>query len=116
MTSSQIKIVVGTNEWKSYGAHYYVKEIITHERYGRLSYNNDIALIRVWRPIQFNEKVQPIKYTAEEVQPGSELKITGWGAVKVLIVYFIISSNLYVKIVISIFSPIDGTGKRSKFG
>lgn len=90
MTASQINIVVGTNEWKSAIYYYDVKDIIVHERYHRSNYNNDIALIRIKFPIEFNEQVQPIKYTANEVAPGTPLQTTGWGALIVIAFNFIV--------------------------
>lgn len=96
LTSSQIEINVGTNEWWWGGKRYKVNDIIVHERYSRDGEKNDIALIRVQTPIKFNERVQPIKYTAKEVPHGTALQTTGWGRshVSFLIVYVIFAVNL----------------------
>lgn len=82
LTSSEIEIRVGTNMWWSGGTVYHAREIIAHEYYDSVDYANDIALIRVQNPIEFNERVKPIKYTANKVPPGSLLQTTGWGAIK----------------------------------
>lgn len=73
--------MVGTNEWSN-GTHYNVSNIIVHEKFKLPDYINDIALIRVQSPIEFNERVQPIKFSAEEVQPDTNLQTTGWGYTK----------------------------------
>ena len=54
-----------------------VIQIITHERYGRL--NNDIALLKLSRPVMFNNKVQPICLPRQGEEPavGSKCYITG---------------------------------------
>lgn len=44
---------------------------------------NDIALVRVQMPIQFNDKVQPIQYSTEEVEAGEQLQVTGYGRLSV---------------------------------
>lgn len=82
LTSSEIDIVAGTIEWKS-GTHYGVSDIIVHEQFNLSLLLNDIALLRVKTPIKFNEKIQPIKYTANIVPPRTKLKTTGWGLLKV---------------------------------
>lgn len=78
MKPSQIVIGVGNNRWDN-GRRYNVSDIIAHEEYVAKDYINDIALIRVQWPIEFNAKVQPIKYTANEITSGTRLQITGWG-------------------------------------
>lgn len=83
-SSHDIDIVVGTNTWNSGGTHYDINDIIVHERFNLSMLLNDIALIRVEKPIKFNERVQPIKYSAKEVQPHTKLQTTGWGLLKVL--------------------------------
>lgn len=67
---------------------YKVSDIIKHEDYFMPVYakpdiTNDIALIRLEMPIQFNELVQPIKYSIEEVEAGETLQVTGWGRLSV---------------------------------
>lgn len=91
-TSLNIEIVVGTNEWNAGGTRYNVSDIIVHDgySYGSSDYINDIALVRVRSPIQFNERVQPITYTANEVPPGTKLQSTGWGRLSVGAFFYIV--------------------------
>lgn len=81
---SKIQIVTGTNEWRDpNAARYSVRRIIVHEKFDVSDYLNDIALIQTQSPIEFNERVQPIKFTSTPVLPGALLQITGWGTLKV---------------------------------
>lgn len=74
-----ITILVGTNDLKSGGKYYKAKKAIPHEKYHFPLFGNDIALIQVDQEIEFNEKVQPIKYSDEFIEEGSKLRVTGWG-------------------------------------
>lgn len=78
-----IEILVGTNNLKQGGQRYKVQKLIQHERYNQPSFANDIGLIRINGQIQFNEKVQPIKYSNKFVKGGTHLSTTGWGRIEV---------------------------------
>lgn len=80
-----IDIIVGTNKWKSGGKHYKGEKFIRHEDHDNPRRSHDIALIRLQEPIEFNEKVQPIKISSKEVKAGENLKVTGWGYLRVSI-------------------------------
>lgn len=58
-----------------------LERIFVHENYtGRSTqWNNDLALLKVKKDIQFNIFAQPICLTRSEVQDGSPLVATGWG-------------------------------------
>lgn len=80
-----IDILVGTNKLNSSdGTRYKVKKTIPHEffylpEHFEPDITYDIALVWVQIPIEFTEKVQPIKYSTEEVGENETLQITGWG-------------------------------------
>lgn len=85
-----IEILVGTNKLSSGGMRYKVKKTIKHEFFFMPEYLDpdvtyDIALIMVQTPIQFNNKVQPIKYSIEEVGENENLRVYGWGSLSVSI-------------------------------
>lgn len=84
--------MVGSNQWKS-GVHYKSKEFIIHESYNKPAYAYDIALVRVQTPIEFSEKVQPIKLSSKVVGAGSNLLVTGWGRLGVNIQFLIVISS-----------------------
>ncbi|MEC8537913.1 MAG: trypsin-like serine protease [Bacteroidota bacterium] len=77
--------VGATNSYASGGDIYQAAEIIAHNGYNGNSMNNDIALIRLENPIQFNNNVQPVLLICDQqVQLGAEdvgqtSWITGWG-------------------------------------
>lgn len=50
-----------------------------HESYDKPQSAYDIGLIRVRTPIKFSEKVQPIKYSPNQVPVGADMQVTGWG-------------------------------------
>lgn len=89
LTTSEIDIVAGTNEWNAHGMHYDVSDIIVHEQYNSTNYINDIALIRLQSSIEFNEKVQSISLSSKEVPPGTKLQTSGWGLLVVLYTFFL---------------------------
>lgn len=82
-TSSKIQIVAGTNEWKT-GTHYNVSKIIVHNKFVLSDYINDIALIRTRSPIKLNDRIQPINFTSNAVEPDELLQTTGWGTLEVV--------------------------------
>lgn len=68
------------------GTVYHVKEFIVHEFYQANIYANDIGLIRVQKPIKFNDRVQPITLSPDAVPENSKLVVTGWGRLGVNII------------------------------
>lgn len=77
------RVLVGTNDLKSGGAYVEVDDFIAHPQYKRSRFSYDIGLIRVQGEIQFNDKVQPIKFTRNEVCGGVFLRAFGWGRLSV---------------------------------
>ncbi|XP_023173479.2 trypsin [Drosophila hydei] len=61
-----------------------VSEVITHPKYNARNYDNDIAIIKLDEPVEFNEVLHPVCMPT----PGRSFKgetgvVTGWGAIKV---------------------------------
>ena len=80
---SNVQILVGTNDvLVKNGTRYTPKKYIIHEEYYPLNVWNDIGLILVDK-IEFNDKVQPIKYSSNFVESGTKLLSTGWGLLSV---------------------------------
>merc|ERR1719277_2166836 len=61
-----------------------VARIRLHERFDVNTFDNDIALLRLTRPINFNHLAAPICLPPQgsEVPPGTRCTITGWGVSK----------------------------------
>lgn len=70
---------MGSSKWDVGGTHYQAIKAIAHENYQDASYAYDIALIKLEKPISYNERVQPIKYSARVVPSGEKLRVSGWG-------------------------------------
>lgn len=82
---------MGTNDLESGGHFYGVERYIQHEKYAHppSEFSNDIAVIRVQGSIEFNDKVQPIELSPEQVAAGTVARLTGWGRL-------FVSSNVHV--------------------
>lgn len=80
-----VEVLVGSNKLSSGGVRYGTNKTFIHENYTRSNYAYDVALLRVQTPIEFNSKVQPIKISPKVIEPGTQLKVTGWGYISVII-------------------------------
>lgn len=80
---SNVEILVGTNSLREGGQYYNIEKFIMHEKYNQPQFANDIALIKLKEPIEFNDRVKPIELGKDEVEDGAELKLTGWGRIRV---------------------------------
>lgn len=54
-----------------------IAEIIVHPKYKGLL--NDVALLRLTKPLIYSEKVKPIKLMRDEVPANEIITISGWG-------------------------------------
>lgn len=82
LNAGSLEILVGTNDLTSGGTYYKVERFITHEKFRKYLLANDIAVIRVQGKIEFNNRVQPIEPSPEEMANGASLTLTGWGDLK----------------------------------
>ncbi|XP_065654320.1 chymotrypsinogen B isoform X2 [Hydra vulgaris] len=60
-----------------------VEKIIPHPAYWRLTLDHDVGLLKLSKPIQFNNWVQPICLPIIDVPNGTECFVTGWGKIAV---------------------------------
>ncbi|XP_053952819.1 chymotrypsin-2-like [Anastrepha ludens] len=78
-----LKIVTGTVEWQNPGAVYLVDDIKVHCLYNNPTYHNDIALIRLAKPIVYDNYTSAITLaTNNTLKAGDELVLSGWGSKK----------------------------------
>lgn len=75
-----LRVVTGTNQYKVPGETYHVESVKIHCNYDRPMYHNDIALLKMKDPIQFNAKTQKIEYDPIPLQKDEEVTLTGWGS------------------------------------
>ena len=84
-SGKSVEVVAGTNllnggEQQSYQSEY----IVWHEKYDGSRFINDVALIRIDRDIEFNEKIQPIPLSSEDfTKEDYPVVLTGWGRLSV---------------------------------
>ncbi|MCE5347133.1 MAG: trypsin-like serine protease [Bacteroidales bacterium] len=87
ISASEMDIKVGASN-PVYGKKYYVSQVIVHENYNNETLENDIALLKLQEPINY-ENAKPIDLiSAEDVangatDPGVMSWVTGWGLTKV---------------------------------
>lgn len=59
-----------------------VEQVFRHEDYDPSTLNNDIAMLKLAKPVRFNKYVSPICLPKAKVPVGSKCFITGWGKIK----------------------------------
>ncbi|XP_073818046.1 chymotrypsin-2-like [Musca autumnalis] len=74
-----LRVITGTNVYFQPGATYEVEEFWCHCNYDNPTYHNDIAMLYLKTPIEFNELTQPVALPESPLQDGDELILTGWG-------------------------------------
>ncbi|CAK9818840.1 unnamed protein product [Anthophora plagiata] len=78
--TSEITVIAGTNNILNTNVTYSAATLFWHENYNDLVGLNDIGLIRVDRYIEYNERVQPVKfYDTYFIPPGQNAVVTSWG-------------------------------------
>ncbi|KAJ8672535.1 hypothetical protein QAD02_003794 [Eretmocerus hayati] len=67
-----------------HGTKYAVDKIVIHEKYNRKTLENDIALVKLTKPIKFNRTIQPVRMfkRGERVVEGHYVIAIGWGAMR----------------------------------
>jgi hypothetical protein len=66
-----------TRSEEVYGA----RRIFVHERFISSTFENDIAIIRLDRPVMITEHTSPICLPSNNVSPGSQVTVAGWGTI-----------------------------------
>ncbi|CAF3673225.1 unnamed protein product [Rotaria socialis] len=57
----------------------HAQRVTVHPGYNLDTIKNDLALVRLAEPVQFNENVQPACLPGPDPEPGSEVVLIGWG-------------------------------------
>lgn len=76
-------VQVGAHHVLDDGVQHTVRRIIEHADYDLELLFNDIALIELNAPIQYNPFVQPIELETAAIGPGENATIAGWGRIEV---------------------------------
>lgn len=76
----KLTILAGTNRLNDGGERYQVRKIIPNPFYGQMpGGGDDIAVLRLVEPFQFDDKIAPIKCSRAEIGGGVNCTLTGWG-------------------------------------
>ncbi|EFN78387.1 Trypsin epsilon [Harpegnathos saltator] len=82
LTAKGITVVVGSLRSNSGGVSHKVREIIEHPEYvhaQKASWKNDMCLLILETPLEFNAYVQPIKLATVSPKVGKPAITSGWG-------------------------------------
>lgn len=62
----------------------FLKQVIPHPNYNYDTYDNDIALMELERPVDYTDFIKPICLPAPQhiFEVGKQVYITGWGALR----------------------------------
>lgn len=86
---TNIDVVAGTNTLDKGGEVYHTKKIMGHPQYSSLLIRNDLGLIELERPIEFNDKIKPVGLPTEDFhKSGGTAVLSGWGTTSVRLSYF----------------------------
>ncbi|XP_001600807.1 trypsin beta [Nasonia vitripennis] len=77
--AGELEIRTGSSLRNKGGKLYPVAEYIVHENYTKVTFDNDIALIKVNKSIEFNELQQVIRISYREPKTCDKLQLSGFG-------------------------------------
>src|SRR5690606_25106836 len=60
---------------------YRAKKIFIHEKFISSTFENDIAIIRLDRPVPATRTTSPICLPSNNISPGKQVTVAGWGTV-----------------------------------
>jgi hypothetical protein len=60
---------------------YRARRIYVHEKFISSTFENDIAVIRLDRPVPVTQQTTPICFPSSNVAPGKQVTVAGWGTV-----------------------------------
>ncbi|KAH8236848.1 hypothetical protein KR026_012667, partial [Drosophila bipectinata] len=92
-------VVTGTNKYTQPGSRHFIESIHIHCNYDSPDMHNDIALLHLQEPIEWNGLTQPIPLPLVPMKPGDDVILTGWGLTVVWGIPPIYLRVLYVKYV-----------------
>lgn len=91
LTAKQVAAVVGTNSLANLGNTYYAIEIANHENFSNHRITNDLAIIKLNKPIELSTKVNTIcmpNSTADSLEIiGKRTILTGWQELFFVLIY-----------------------------
>ncbi|XP_046429949.1 trypsin-1-like [Neodiprion fabricii] len=67
---------------KSNGTQYAIASMIRHPKFDSYAIDFDLALLELDSDVEFHETVQPVSLPDSEVEAGTIVNVTGWGALR----------------------------------
>ncbi|XP_064537843.1 trypsin alpha-3-like [Drosophila montana] len=80
---AQLTVRAGSANWNSGGQLAKVDDYRIHEHHGSETHENDIAVLKLVRPLRLGPSVQIIALATESPEHGSDAYVSGWGIRKV---------------------------------
>ncbi|KAJ8676683.1 hypothetical protein QAD02_012470 [Eretmocerus hayati] len=74
-----LTVLTGSTNQGRGGEQHQIAQIIVHEDYNESLVDNDIALIKVTKPIEFKDSQKPIPIATQPPRAGQEMEIAGFG-------------------------------------
>lgn len=71
-----VQIFVGSIDLTTDGSLYKVEKFYKHPQFNAPMFSHDIGLVRLQKPLKFNENVQPIQYMTDEVEDGADVLLS----------------------------------------
>jgi len=84
--SGKFSVRVGEHDkWVTEGSEVDIKvaKVFRHPKFDHHTYNNDIALFKLEKPIQYNKYVSPACLPNSDIPPGTNCYVTGWGRTEI---------------------------------
>lgn len=78
---NQYQVTVGSDAvYINEGELFQVEQIHVHENFNNQTYDSDICLIKLSKPLSFSETVKKIRFSNEtlKISEGTYLTVTGW--------------------------------------
>ncbi|XP_016843706.1 trypsin-2-like [Nasonia vitripennis] len=72
-------VITGSASVSTGGDLHHVSEVIVHSEYDKNTQDNDIALLKLTKPIVYNERQKPIKLSTKPPNAGDLMTISGFG-------------------------------------
>ncbi|XP_017782137.1 PREDICTED: chymotrypsin-1-like [Nicrophorus vespilloides] len=76
---SSLNVVVGSNQLNAGGEKYKVSKVIYHENYDSSAIKNDVAVLKLEKPLTFSKTVQPIPLASSSIGANEDCVLSGWG-------------------------------------
>ncbi|XP_017772800.1 PREDICTED: chymotrypsin-1-like [Nicrophorus vespilloides] len=77
--AATLTVVVGSNKLNSGGVKYKISKAIYHENYDGYLIKNDVAVLKLAKPLEFNSDVQPIPLADSDIGGDADCVLSGWG-------------------------------------